>query len=196
MAAKLATVGEHILAYAEGSGAIPYGGISSSRADEQPQPGWMQFDCGYLSPFFITDPERMEVAFENVYILVYPGKISSKQDLLPLLEQITKNSKPLLIIAEDVEGAGLAILVVQKVIGLLSVAPVRTPGMGDERKRWLHEVAVLAGARQCLETQLEDIRVSDLGHATRVTIDKNRTVIENGAILHQLCSPLPPKSYP
>jgi chaperonin GroEL len=196
MAAKLATVDERILAHAHGSGDARDASIASSGVNEEPQIGRLQFDRGYLSPFFVTDPERMEVAFDNAFVLFQQGKINSNKDLFPLLDQIAKTGKPLLIIAEDVEGAGLAILVVQKVIGLLSVAPVRTPGMGDERKRWLHEVAVLAGARQCLETQLEDIRVSDLGHATRVTIDKNRTVIENGAILHQLCSPLPPKSYP
>jgi len=112
MAAKLATVDERILANAEGSGAIPDGSVRSSRVNEQPPSGGMQFDCGYVSPFFITDPERMEVAFENVYILVYPGKISSKKDLLPLLEQITGKSKPLLIIADDVEGEALATLVV------------------------------------------------------------------------------------
>jgi chaperonin GroEL (HSP60 family) len=100
MTAKLATVDEHILANAEGSGAIPDRSTSSSRAKEKPLAGGIQFGCGYLSPFFITDPERMEVAFEDVYVLVYPGKISSKKDLLPLLEQITKNSKTLLIIAE------------------------------------------------------------------------------------------------
>src|SRR5271154_2937690 len=108
MAAKLATVDEYILANAEGSGALPDGGLSSSRANEKSQAGGIQFDCGYLSPFFITDPERMEVAFENVYILVYAGKITSKKDLLPLLEQFTKKSKPLLIIAEDLEGEALA----------------------------------------------------------------------------------------
>jgi len=180
MAAKLATVGEHILAYAEGSGAIPYGGISSSRADEQPQPGWMQFDCGYLSPFFITDPERMEVAFENVYILVYPGKISSKQDLLPLLEQITKNSKPLLIIAEDVEGEALATLVVKKVSGFLQVAAVSAPGLSDQRKSWWHDLVLLTGGEaimQGLDTQLKNIQISDLGQASKVTIGKNSMVI-------------------
>ena len=96
----------------------------------------MQFDCGYVSPFFITDPERMEVAFENVYILVYPGKISSKKELLPLLEQITKNRKQLLIIAEDVEGEALATLVVNKLSGLLKVAAVSAPGLCDQRKSW------------------------------------------------------------
>ena len=196
MAAKLATVDEHILAYAEGSGSVPHGSISSSSANEKPQAGGMQFDCGYLSPFFATDPSRMEVAFENVYILVYRGKISSKKDLLPLLEQFTNNGKPLLIIAEDVEGAALATLVVQKVSGFLNVAAVRTPALGDQRKRWLHDVALLAGARQGLDTQLKNIQISDLGHATKVTIDKNSTVIENGTILHQLCSPVQPRSHP
>jgi chaperonin GroEL len=100
----------------------------SSRANKKPRVDGMQFDCGYVSPFFITDPERMEVAFENVYILVYSGKISSKKDLLPLLEQITKNGKPLLIIAEDVEGEALATLVVNKLSGFLKVAAVSVPG--------------------------------------------------------------------
>jgi chaperonin GroEL (HSP60 family) len=196
MAAKLATVNERTLAYARGSGDARGASIASSGANEKPQIGRVQFDCGYLSPFFVTDPERMEVAFDNAFVLFQQGKITSKKDLFPLLDQIAKTGKPLLIIAEDVEGAALATLVVQKVSGFLNVAAVRTPGMEDERKRWLHDVALLAGARQGLDTQLKNIQISDLGHATKVTIDKNRTVIENGAMLHQLCSPLPPKSYP
>jgi chaperonin GroEL (HSP60 family) len=199
MAAKPATVDEHILANAEGSGAIPVGSISSSRAFEQPPFGGMQLDCGYVSPFFITDPERMEVAFENVYILVYPGKISSKKDLLQSLEQITKNGKPLLIIAEDVEGEALATLVVNKLSGFLKVAAVSFPGLGDQRKSWLPDIALLTGGKaimQGLDTQLKNIQISDLGRAKRVTIDKNSTVIESKAILHELCSPVPPKSYP
>jgi len=114
MTAKLATVDEHILANAEGSGTIPDRSTSSSRAKEKPLAGGIQFDCGCLSPFFITDPERMEVAFENVYILIYEKQISSKTDLMPLLEQITKSDKPLLIIAEDVRGEALATLVVNR----------------------------------------------------------------------------------
>jgi chaperonin GroEL (HSP60 family) len=199
MAAKLATVDERVLAYAEGSGAIPYGGLSSSRANEQPQAGGMQLDCGYLSPFFITDPERMEVAFENVYILVYPGKISSKKDLVPLLEQITKNSKPLLIIAEDVEGEALATLVVNKLSGFLKVAAVSAPGLGDQRKSWLRDIALLTGSKAIIEgldTQLKNIQISDLGQAKKVVIDKNRTLIESTAIHHQLCSSVPLKSSP
>ena len=174
MAAKLATGDERVFAYAEGSGAIPSGG--------------MQFDCGYLSPFFITDPERMEVAFENVYVLVYSGKISSKKDLLPLLEQITKNSKPLLIIAEDVEGEALATLVVNKLSGSLKVAAVSVRGLGDQRKSWLQEIALLTGGKaitQGLDTQLKYIQIPDLGQAKKVIIDKNRTVIESRAIYHQ-----------
>jgi chaperonin GroEL len=199
MAAKLATVDERVLAYAEGSGAIPYGSISSSRANEKPLAGGMQFDCGYLSPFFITDPERMEVAFENVYVLVYSGKISSKKDLLPLLEQITKNSKPLLIIAEDVEGEALATLVVNKLSGFLKVAAVSALGLGDQRKSWLQEIALLTGGKaitQGLDTQLKYIQIPDLGQAKKVVIDKNRTVIESRAICHQLCSSVPLKSSP
>jgi chaperonin GroEL (HSP60 family) len=198
MAARLLTADEHILANAEGSGAIPDGSVRSSSVNEQQPFGGMQFDCGYVSPFFITDPERMEVAFENVYILVYPGKISSKKDLLPLLEQITKNSNPLLIIAEDVEGEALATLVVNKLSGFLKVAAVIAPGFGDQRKSWLQDIALLTGGKAIIEgldTQLKNIQISDLGQAKKVIIGKNRTVIESRAIYHQLCSPVPPKSY-
>lgn len=199
MAAKLATSDEHILAYAERSIAIPDGSVSSSRANEQPSLGAMRFDCGYISPFFITDPERMEVAFENAYILAYPGKISSKKDLLPLLEQITKNSKPLLIIAEDVEGEALATLVVKKLSGSLKVAAVSVRGLGDQRKSWLRDIALLTGGKAVMEgldTQLKNIQISDLGLAKKIVIDKNRTVIESTAVYHQLCSSVPPKNYP
>jgi chaperonin GroEL (HSP60 family) len=199
MAAKLATVDERILANAEGSGANLGGSVRSSPANEQPPFGGMQFDCGYVSPFFITDPERMEVAFENVYILAYPGKISFKKDLLPLLEQITKNSKPLLIIAEDVEGEALATLVVNKLSGFLKVAAVSAPGLGDQRKSWLQDIALLTGSKGImagLDTQLKNIQISDLGQAKKVIIGKNRMVIESSARYHQLCSPEPPERYP
>ena len=182
MAAKLATVDERILANAEGSGANLGGSVRSSPANEQPPFGEMHFDCGYISPFFITDPERMEVAFENVYILVYPGKISSKKDLLPLLE-----------------GEALATLVVNKLSGFLKVAAVSAPGLCDQRKSWLQDIALLTGGKALMEgldIQLKNIQISDLGQAKKVTIGKNRTVIESRAIPHQLCSPVPPKSYP
>jgi len=198
MAAKLATVDEHILANAEGSGAIPDRSISSSSANEKPQAGGMQFDCGYLSPFFVTDPERMEVAFENVYILLYPGKISSRKDLLPLLEQFTNNGKPLLIIAEDVEGAALATLVVKKLRGSLRVAAMSVPGL-SQRKSWLQDIAVLTGGKaimEALDTQLKNIQISDLGQAKKVIIEKNRTVIESRATYHQLSSSVSLKSSP
>jgi hypothetical protein len=197
MAAKLATVDERLLAYAEGSGAIPDGSIRSSRANEQPPFGGMQLDCGYVSPFFITGPERMEVVLENVYVLVYPGKISSKKDLLPLLEQITKNSKPLLIIAEEVEGEALATLVVNKLSGFLKVAAVSVSGLTNQRKSWLQDIARLTGGKaimQGLDTQLKNIKISDLGQAKKVVIDKNRTVIESTDIYHQLCTSVPLKS--
>ncbi len=191
---KLATVDEHILANAEGSDA---NSIRSSTAKEQQPFGGMQLDCGYVSPFFITDPERMEVAFENVYVLVYPGKISSKKDLLPLLEQITNNSKPLLIIAEDVEGDALATLIVNKLSGFLKVVAVSAPGLDDQRKSWLQDIAQLIGGKAIMEgldTQLKNVQISDLGQAKKVIIDKNRTVIESTAIFHQLCSSVPLKS--
>jgi chaperonin GroEL len=194
MAAKLATVDEHILAYAEGSGSVPHGSISSSSANEKPQAGGMQFDCGYLSPFFATDPERMEVTFENVYILVYRGKISSKKDLLPLLEQFTNNRKPLLIIAEDVEGEALATLVVRKLSGSLQVAAVSAQALGDQCKSWLQDIALLTGGKAITEgfdTQLKNIQISDLGQAKKVIICKNRTMIESRATYHQLSSSVP-----
>jgi chaperonin GroEL len=159
----------------------------------------MEFDCGYLSPFFITDPERMEVAFENVYILVYPGKISSKKDLLPLLEQMEKNDKPLLIIAENVEGEALATLVVKKLSGSLQVAAVGAQGLGDQPKSWLQDIAVLTGVKviiKGLDTQLKNIQISDLGLAKKVIIDKNRTVIESRAIHRQPCGSVPLKGSP
>ena len=111
----------------------------------------MQFDCGYLSPYFVTDPERMEVAFENVYVLIHEKKISSKKDLLSLLEQITGSGKPLLIIAEDVEGEALATLVVSKLRGPLQVAAVRAPGFGDQRKSMLQDIALLTGGKAITE---------------------------------------------
>jgi chaperonin GroEL (HSP60 family) len=199
MAAKFASVDEHVLAHTRGSDDIRDAVVTSSGANKRLRDCVLQFDCGYLSPFFITDPERMEVAFENAYILVFPGKISSRRDLLPLLEQITKNSKPLLIIAEDVEGEGLATLVVNKLSGFLKVAAVSAPGLGDQRKSWLQDIAQLTGGKAIMEgldTQLKNIQISDLGQAKKVTIDKNRTVIESAAIYHQLCSSVSLKSSP
>ncbi|MFZ0284318.1 MAG: hypothetical protein WAL32_03750, partial [Terriglobales bacterium] len=198
MAAKLATVDEHILAHARGSGDIRDAAVASFGASERLQDRVLQLDYGYLSPFFITDPERMEVAFENAYILLYPGKISSRKDLLPLLEQITKSSKSLLIIAEDVEGEALATLVVNKLSGSLKVAAVSVRGLGDQRKSWLRDIALLTGGKAVMEgldTQLKNIQISDLGLAKKVVVDKNRTVIESTAVYHQLCSSVRPKNY-
>src|SRR6267154_1807365 len=143
----------------------------------------MQFDRGYLSPYFVTDPERMEVAIENAYILINEKKISSMKDLLPLLEQIAKSGKPLLIIAEDVEGEALATLVVNKLRGTLQVAAVKAPGFGDRRKAMLEDIAVLTGGRLITEDlgiKLENITLDDLGRAKRVTIDKENTTIVEG----------------
>jgi chaperonin GroEL len=195
MAAKLATVDEHILAYALESGHIRHASTASAGADEKT--GGMQIDRGYLSPFFITDPERMEVAFENVYVLVFPGKISSKKDLLPLLEQIMKNSKPLLIVAEDIEGEALATLVVNKLNGFLKVAGVSAPGLCDQRRSWVQDFALLTGGKALMENldiQLKNIQISELGQAKKVIIDKNHTVIEGNAISHQP-SPMPAEAF-
>ena len=144
----------------------------------------MQFDRGYLSPYFVTDPERMEVVLENPIILIHEKKISSMKDLLPLLEQVAKLSRPLLIIAEDIEGEALATLVVNKLRGTLHAVAVKAPGFGDRRKAMLEDIAILTNGKALTEDlglKLENIRVEDLGTAKKVTIDKdNTTIIEGG----------------
>jgi len=144
----------------------------------------MQFDRGYLSPYFVTDPERMECLLEDVYILIHEKKISSMKDLLPLLEQTAKMAKPLLIIAEDVEGEALATLVVNKLRGTLQCAAVKAPGFGDRRKAMLEDIAILTGGKAITEDlgiKLENVKLEDLGRAKRVTIDKDNTTIVAGA---------------
>src|SRR5918998_2288085 len=144
----------------------------------------MQFDRGYLSPYFVTDPERMEAVLENPLILINEKKISSMKDLLPLLEQVAKMGKPLLIIAEDVEGEALATLVVNKLRGTLNVAAVNSPGFGDRRKAMLEDIAILTGGR-CITggfgVKVENLTLEDLGRAKRVTIDKENTTIVEGS---------------
>ena len=143
----------------------------------------MQFDRGYLSPYFVSDPERMEVVFENPVILIHEKKISSMKDLLPLLEQVAKLSRPLLIVAEDVEGEALATLVVNKLRGTLQAAAVKAPGFGDRRKAMLEDIAVLTNGKALTEDlglKLENIRLEDLGKAKKVTIDKDNTTIVEG----------------
>jgi chaperonin GroEL len=147
----------------------------------------MQFDRGYLSPYFVTDPERMEVAIENAYILINEKKISSMKDLLPLLEQIAKSGKPLLIIAEDVEGEALATLVVNKLRGTLQVAAVKAPGFGDRRKAMLQDIAILTGGKAITEDlgiKLENVQISDLGQVKKITIDKDNTTLVEGKGKH------------
>jgi chaperonin GroEL len=147
----------------------------------------MQFDRGYLSPYFVTDPERMEVALDNAYILINEKKISSMKDLLPLLEQIAKGGKPLLIIAEDVEGEALATLVVNKLRGTLQVAAVKAPGFGDRRKAMLQDIAILTGGKAITEDlgiKLENVQISDLGQAKKITIDKDNTTLVEGKGKH------------
>jgi chaperonin GroEL len=144
----------------------------------------MQFDRGYLSPYFVTDPERMECVLEDVHILIHEKKISSMKDLLPLLEQTAKMSKPLLIIAEDVEGEALATLVVNKLRGTLQCAAVKAPGFGDRRKAMLEDIAILTGGKAITEdlgVKLENVKLDDLGRAKKVTIDKDNTTIVAGA---------------
>ncbi|MDQ3746233.1 MAG: chaperonin GroEL [Acidobacteriota bacterium] len=144
----------------------------------------MQFDRGYLSPYFVTDPERMEAVLDNPLILIHEKKISSMKDLLPLLEQIAKMGKPLIIIAEDVEGEALATLVVNKLRGTLNVAGVKAPGFGDRRKAMLEDIAILTGGKvisEDLGIKLENVRVEDLGRAKKVTVDKDNTTIVEGA---------------
>jgi chaperonin GroEL len=147
----------------------------------------MQFDRGYLSPYFVTDPERMEVIFENPYILIHERKISAMKEMLPLLEQISKSGKPLLIIAEDLEGEALATLVVNKLRGTLQVAAVKAPGFGDRRKAMLQDIATLTGGKAMTEdlgTKLENVKIEDLGQAKKITIDKDNTTIIEGKGKH------------
>jgi chaperonin GroEL len=147
----------------------------------------MQFDRGYLSPYFVTDPERMEAVLENAYILINEKKISSMKDLLPLLEQIAKSGKPLLIVAEDVEGEALATLVVNKLRGTLQVCAVKAPGFGDRRKAMLQDIAILTGGKAITEDlgiKLENVQVGDLGQAKKITVDKDNTTIVEGKGKH------------
>lgn len=144
----------------------------------------MQFDRGYLSPYFVTDQDRMESVLEDAYILIHEKKISNLKDLLPVLEQIAKLGKPLLIIAEEVEGEALAALVVNKLRGTLSAAAVKAPGFGDRRKAMLEDIAILTGGKAITEDlgiKLENLRTEDLGRAKRIVIDKDNTTIVEGA---------------
>ncbi|MGB7970788.1 MAG: chaperonin GroEL [Candidatus Deferrimicrobiaceae bacterium] len=144
----------------------------------------MQFDRGYLSPYFVTDPERMEVILEEPYILIHEKKISNMKDLLPLLEQIARSGKPLLIVAEEVEGEALATLVVNKLRGTLHCCAVKAPGFGDRRKAMLEDIAVLTGGRSIAEEmgiKLEAVQLTDLGRAKRVVLDKDNTTVIDGA---------------
>jgi len=143
----------------------------------------MQFDRGYLSPYFVTDPERMEIVLENPVILIHEKKISSMKDLLPVLEQVARLSRPLLIIAEDIEGEALATLVVNKLRGTLQAAAVKAPGFGDRRKAMLEDIAILTNGRAITEDlgiKLESIKLEDLGKAKKITIDKDNTTIIEG----------------
>ncbi|HKF20311.1 MAG TPA: chaperonin GroEL, partial [Candidatus Angelobacter sp.] len=143
----------------------------------------MQFDRGYLSPYFVTDPERMEAILDDAYILINEKKISTMKDLLPILEQVAKMGKPLLIVAEEVDGEALATLVVNKLRGTLQVAAVKAPGFGDRRKAMLQDIAILTGGKAITEDlgiKLENVQVSDLGRAKKITIDKDNTTIVEG----------------
>ncbi len=144
----------------------------------------MQFDRGYLSPYFVTNPEKMEAEMENAFILIYDKKVSNMKDLLPVLEKVVQTGKPLLIIAEDVEGEALATLVVNRIRGALKIAAVKAPGFGDRRKEMLQDIAILTGGTVISEEQgrkLEDATLADLGRAEKISIDKDNTTIVNGA---------------
>src|SRR4030081_3398829 len=147
----------------------------------------MQFDKGYLSPYFVTNPENMEIVLENSYILIHEKKISSLKDLLPLLEKVAKAGRPLLIIAEDVEGEALATLVVNKLRGTLQVAAVKAPGFGDRRKAMLQDIAILTGGKAITEDlgiKLENVQISDLGQVKKITVDKDNTTLVEGKGKH------------
>src|SRR5512136_1746804 len=143
----------------------------------------MQFDRGYLSPYFVTDPERMEASLENANILIHDKKISNMKDLLPVLEQTAKSGRPLLIIAEDIEGEALATLVVNRLRGILNICAVKAPGFGDRRKAMMGDIAVVTGGKfisEDLGLKLENVELEDLGSAKRVLVDKDRTLIIQG----------------
>jgi chaperonin GroEL len=180
MTAKRATKDEQALALSEET--IHDVNASAGSAIGKPPVTGLQFDRGYLSPYFVTDPERMEVALENVYVLIHEKKISSRKHLLPLLEQVSGSGKPLVIIAEDVEGEALAALVVNNIRGPLQVAAVKAPGIGDQRKSILQDIALLTGGKAITaDLDLTNVQISDLGQAKRVIIDKNNTVVEGKA---------------
>ena len=144
----------------------------------------MQFDRGYISPYFVTNAERMEASLEDAFLLIHEKKISSMKDLLPILEQVAKMGKPLVIVAEDVEGEALATLVVNKLRGTLNIAAVKAPGFGDRRKAMLEDIAILTGGQVISEevgVKLENVKLTDLGRAKRVTIDKDNTTVVEGA---------------
>src|SRR6478672_8302807 len=144
----------------------------------------MQFDRGYLSPYFVTDAERMECVLEDPYILIHEKKIGNMKDLLPLLEQVARAGKPLLVVAEEVEGDALAALVVNKLRGTLNACAVKAPGFGDRRKAMLEDIAILTGGKALMEEtgiKLDGVRLDDLGRAKRVTVDKDNTTIVDGA---------------
>ncbi|MBX5484815.1 MAG: chaperonin GroEL [Myxococcaceae bacterium] len=144
----------------------------------------MQFDRGYLSPYFVTDPERMEAVLQDAYVLIHEKKISNMKDLLPLLEQVARAGKPLLIIAEEVEGEALATLVVNKIRGVLNTCAVKAPGFGDRRKAMLEDIAILTGGKMIAEDlgiKLENLTLNDLGRAKRIVVDKDNTTIIDGA---------------
>ena len=188
MTAQLATGDERTLARLRDYSVTRHESTVLCSATDKASVGSMHFDCGYLSPYFVTDPERMEVAFENAYILIHEKKISSRADILPLLEQIAKSGKPLLIVAEDVEGEALATLVVNKLRGPLQVAAVRAPGFGDQRKSLLQNMALVTGGKALIEgfnIQLNTIQISDLGHAKKIIIDKGNTTIIEGTGKHR-----------
>src|SRR5438552_233369 len=144
----------------------------------------MQFDRGYLSPYFVTDPERMECVYEDVYVLIHEKKISAMKDLLPLLEQGARAAKPLLVVAEDLEGEALATLVVNKIRGTLQTVAVKAPGFGDRRKAILEDVAILTGGKLIAEElgmKLENVTLQDLGRCKRIVVDKDNTTLVDGA---------------
>src|SRR5258708_6611871 len=144
----------------------------------------MQFDRGYLSPYFVTDPDRMECVLEDPYILIHEKKIASMKDVLPLLEQIARAGKPLLVVCEEVEGEALATLVVNKLRGTIHVCAVKAPGFGDRRKAMLEDISILTGGKPIMEEiglKLETVQLSDLGRAKRVTVNKDNTTIIDGA---------------